>query len=117
MEDVFSYRDAVIAEYGSFSRSFTQIKAPDIAPLVKEGFEKGLWWPDPLLQINPNYKKTGSVPEFVKSGLLHPECGRIFQAVNAGLIFPFKSGEIFPVLAKKNYAKPTAPTFRRPFIR
>ncbi len=37
--------------------------------------------------------------------------------VNAGLIFPFKSGEIFPVLAKKNYAKPTAPTFRRPFIR
>lgn len=36
--------------------------------------------------------------------------------VNAGFVFPLLSGDDFPVSDKKNYSKPTAPTFRRSFI-
>ena len=37
-------------------------------------------------------------------------------SVNAGFVFPLLSGDDFPVSDKKNYSKPTAPTFRRSFI-
>jgi hypothetical protein len=31
---VFSFRDQVVEDYGQFSRSFTQIKSPDLRDFV-----------------------------------------------------------------------------------
>ncbi len=80
MNDVFSFRDAVINDYSSFSRSFSTISAPDIKSKVDSEYEQGRYWPDPLIQLNSNYKKADSIPMLCGEGVLHPECERIFVA-------------------------------------
>src|SRR6266702_7910696 len=39
----------------------------------------GYQWPDPWLSLNPNFASGGTVTELAASGLLHPECDRIFR--------------------------------------
>ena len=79
MQDVFNYRDEVINEYQSFSRSFTNISAPDIKAVVDKEYEEGRYWPDPLIQINPNYKTEKNINELCNDGTLENECRLIFQ--------------------------------------
>ena len=80
MDDVFSFRDAVIGDYGSFSRSFTRIFAEDIRRTVDEGYDQGKYWPDPLIQLNSNYKRSETIPNLCREGLLHPDCEQLFMA-------------------------------------
>ncbi|HQL33788.1 MAG TPA: DEAD/DEAH box helicase, partial [Treponemataceae bacterium] len=80
MNDVFSFRNAVIGDYSSFSRSFSTIAAEDIKQKVDTEYEQGRYWPDPLIQLNSNYKKAGSIPALCAEGILHPECENIFVA-------------------------------------
>ena len=77
--DVFSFRDRVVEDYGQFSRSFTQIKAPDLQEFVDSSYGKGEYWPSPLLQLNPSFVSGGSIGELVSEGLIHKECTRIFR--------------------------------------
>jgi hypothetical protein len=79
MQDVFNYRDEVIKEYQSFSRSFTNISAPDIKAVVDAEYEEGRYWPEPLIQINPNYKTEKTIDELCADGTLESECRLIFQ--------------------------------------
>lgn len=78
-QNVFGYRDAVIDEYRSFSRSFTKFQAQDIKKVVDAEYENGRYWPDPLIQINPNYKTSGSIDELCAKGSLDPLCADIFK--------------------------------------
>ncbi len=78
MENVFEFRDNVINEYSNFSRSFTRIHAQDIRELVEREYTAGRYWPEPLIQINPNYQRKESVQELVWQGLLHNSCADIF---------------------------------------
>jgi len=77
--DVFSFRDRVVEDYGQFSRSFTQIKAPDLRDFVDGRYREGEFWPSPLIQLNPSFVGGGSISALVEEGLLHPECSRIFR--------------------------------------
>jgi hypothetical protein len=77
--DVFSFRDRVVEDYGQFSRSFTQIKAPDLQEFVDGRYGKGEYWPSPLIQLNPSFVSGGAISELVDAGLLHPECRQIFR--------------------------------------
>ncbi|NCU77564.1 MAG: hypothetical protein EBV59_11660, partial [Synechococcaceae bacterium WB7_1C_051] len=77
--DVFSFRDRVVEDYGQFSRSFTQIKAPDLQAFVDGSYGKGEYWPSPLIQLNPSFVSGGAIGELVEAGLLHPECSQIFR--------------------------------------
>jgi very-short-patch-repair endonuclease len=77
--DVFSFRDQVVEDYGQFSRSFTQIKAPDLRDFVDGRYGAGEYWPSPLIQLNPSFVGGGSISELVAEGLLHPECCGIFR--------------------------------------
>lgn len=79
LSNVFKFRDNLIDEYASFSRSFVRIKAPDIKAEVDRQYEDGRYWPEPLIQINPNYQRKNTVQELVSDGLLHPECAKIFK--------------------------------------
>lgn len=79
MQDVFNYRDEVIKEYQSFSRSFTNISAPDIKAVVDAEYEEGRYWPEPLIQINPNYKTEKTIDELCDDSTLESECRLIFQ--------------------------------------
>jgi len=60
MENVFAFRDELIADYSAFSRSFSRIEAQDIHSEVERQYAAGRYWPEPLIQINPNYQPEGS---------------------------------------------------------
>jgi superfamily II DNA/RNA helicase len=79
MPDIFDFHDKVIENFELFSRSFTTIRAEDIRSTVDEEYAKKRYWPAPLIQINPNYKKASTVENLVKDNTLHPICGQIFQ--------------------------------------
>ena len=80
MHSVFQFRNELIREYSLFSRSFTRIFAEDIKLEVERAYSAGRYWPEPLIQINPNYKKGSSVAELVKESTLHPGCEVLFKA-------------------------------------
>jgi superfamily II DNA/RNA helicase len=77
--DVFSLRDTVVSEYKKFATSFTTIHAEDIRQQVEAIYAKERYWPEPLIQINPSYKRTATVATLVASGLLEPTCAEIFR--------------------------------------
>jgi hypothetical protein len=93
--NVFQFRDQVIESYAEFSRSFVRFSAGDIAKLVDGEYSKGRYWPEPLVQINPNYKTGESVEQLAKDGVLEPLTAEIFQIQKAG-------GERIPVRLYKH---------------
>ncbi|MCK6587115.1 MAG: DEAD/DEAH box helicase, partial [Polyangiaceae bacterium] len=78
--DVFSLRDAVVDEYKKFATSFTTIYADDIRQQVEEIYAQSRYWPEPLIQVNPHYKRTTTVEGLVKKGVLDPRCADIFRS-------------------------------------
>ena len=50
-----------------------------IAKFMEADLDAKSQWPDPWLSLNPFFADGGSVTDLVDSGLLHPECARIFQ--------------------------------------
>lgn len=79
MQDVFDFRNRLIDEYSAFSRSFSKIAAPDLLRKVEDEYGRNRYWPEPLIQINPNYKRSGTVQDLVRQGNLHPACADLFQ--------------------------------------
>ena len=37
------------------------------------------YWPEPLIQVNPNFKPGGTVQQLVEAGQLHLQCAEIFR--------------------------------------
>ncbi|MGF6301886.1 DEAD/DEAH box helicase [Paraburkholderia sp. WC7.3d] len=77
--DIFSLRDSVVDEYKHFATSFTAIHAQDIKEQVEAIYAKNRYWPEPLIQINPSYKRSTDVRCLVEAGVLEPACADIFQ--------------------------------------
>src|SRR4051794_39722044 len=77
--DVFALREAVVADYARFSRSFSKIDALDIRAYLDAEYAGGRFWPAPLIQLNPSFVAGRSVGELVAEGLLHADCGPIFR--------------------------------------
>ncbi|MCW5631808.1 MAG: DEAD/DEAH box helicase [Rubrivivax sp.] len=90
--DVFQFRDHLVGEYEQFTRSFTRIRSDDLRQFVDREYDSQRYWPEPLIQINPNYQPGGSIDELVKRGRLSPECSAIFRlgksASSAGVTLP-----------------------------
>ncbi len=83
MDNVFSFRDQLVDEYALFSRSFTRIQSDDIRTAVDRQYDAGRYWPEPLIQINPNYQRKGTVQQLAREDVLHQLCGDIFQVGKA----------------------------------
>ena len=78
--NIFKFRDELIDNYKSFSRSFTKIRAKDIKNKVQHECEDlKRYWPEPLLQINPFYKQAENIDELCSEGILHEDCAKIFR--------------------------------------
>lgn len=78
--DAFHLRDQLVEGFRGYIKSFVDVRDPRLRPVRDDALASGLFWPEPLLQLNPNFAPGGTVPELVREGLLHPECERIFQA-------------------------------------
>jgi hypothetical protein len=83
--DVFSLRDSVVGEYRKLATSFTTIHAEDIKAQVEEIYSRGHFWPDPLIQINPSYRRGASLDSLVGDGRLDPRTAEIFRFKGAPL--------------------------------
>jgi hypothetical protein len=83
--DVFSLRDTVVGEYRKFATSFTTIHAEDIRRQVEAIYSEGRFWPEPLIQINPHYKRGASLEGLVTGGVVDPRSAEIFRADDAPL--------------------------------
>jgi Lhr-like helicase len=79
MDNVFTFRNGLVKEYQTFSKSFVTIAAHDIKQVVEQEYAANRYWPEPLIQINPNYKRQGTVQELSQDGSLHPLCAEIFR--------------------------------------
>lgn len=77
--DAFKFRDEIIKEYETFSRSFTKIKSKDIKDFVDKLYDDCHFWPAPLIQVNPSYLAVDNVQQLVDKNELHKECERIFR--------------------------------------
>ena len=77
--DVFAFREQLVAEYERFSRSFTTIRSKDIRERLDEVYAEGYFWPEPLIQLNPNFEPGAFVDELVSQGTLDPECAEVFR--------------------------------------
>ena len=78
--DVFALRDSVVDEYERFATSFTTIHAQDIREQVEAIYAEQRYWPEPLIQINPSYKRSTDVGALAANGTLDPGCADIFRA-------------------------------------
>lgn len=77
--DVFEFREKLVSDYSDFTRSFTKIRAADIAGFVDETYRSERYWPAPLVQVNPNFKLGHSVEELAQAGVLHRKCADVFR--------------------------------------
>ncbi len=77
--NIFNTHQNIIQEYQSYIRSFVNIKDTRIRETVENELDKGLLWPDPLVQFNPSFKYGKSVRELCDEGVLHPGLKDIFQ--------------------------------------
>lgn len=78
--DVFQFRERLIGDYASFTRSFTKPQAEDIQTYLSACYDAGAFWPAPLVQLNPSFVSGGTVEDLVAAGRLNKECARIFRA-------------------------------------
>lgn len=77
--DVFNLNEFVVNQYETFSRSFSKIKSSEISDKLDAFYKDKRFWPEPLLQINPHYDSGKSITDFIKDGILEPECADIFR--------------------------------------
>ncbi len=77
--DVFGLRETVVEQYSDYIRSFLRIKDPAIDGIVRENLDKGRYWPEPLVQLNPAFEPGDSVDDLVARGVLAEGCRRIFR--------------------------------------
>lgn len=77
--NVFDFRQHIVNEYSEFTRSFTRIKADDIQSYVTKAYDSQKYWPEPLIQVNPNFKPGGPFNSSCKLGSYIP-CARRFSA-------------------------------------
>lgn len=75
----FEFDRNLIESYARFSRSFSSIRAEDIAAEIEGQYAAGRFWPDALLSLNPRYLSDRTVDALVASGDLDEATGRIFR--------------------------------------
>ncbi|MHA0036596.1 DEAD/DEAH box helicase (plasmid) [Deinococcus sp. PESE-38] len=78
--NIFEFRQEVINQYASYVSSFVYIRDRDVRAYVDAQMRSGVFWPDPLAQLNPNFTPGGSVSDLVGQGVLHPDCAALFAA-------------------------------------
>ena len=79
MNDIFEFRNGLVENYKKFSTRFASLQSTDIASKVQAAYDEGRFWPDPLIQINPNYRKGAFIDELARQGNVEPKTAQIFQ--------------------------------------
>ncbi len=76
--NIFDFREGVIKDYSTYVTSFVHIRDREIREYVEQHLSDGTFWPDPLVQLNPNFTSGGSIQGLVDAGTLHLRCAELF---------------------------------------
>lgn len=76
--DIFTLRDEVIQDYQDYIKSFLKFRDQRVDNFVQQELERGELWPDPLIQLNPSYRRGANIPSLVNEGILLPGCEQFF---------------------------------------
>lgn len=76
--DIFTLRDEIVEDYRGYIESFLSIKDKRIKEFVNRELDRGQLWKDPLVQLNPPYKRGATVGQLIGRGILHQDCDRYF---------------------------------------
>jgi hypothetical protein len=60
--DVFALRKHLTEEYSTYAKSFIQIRDERIFEAVHSSIEGSVFWPDPLIQLNPSFENGRTKP-------------------------------------------------------
>lgn len=77
--NVFNLRNELISDYSKYISSFINIHDRRINEYVNQSIGDGLLWPEPLIQLNPNFAPGQNIDELCAEGILHKDCSRIFR--------------------------------------
>ena len=77
--NVFELRNNLVNDYKSYVSSFIQIRDDRIREHVDDQLNRGLLWPEPLIQLNPAFQPANYVDGLVDEGILHKTCKAIFR--------------------------------------
>lgn len=70
-EDIFSIHKDVIGEYSDFIRESILISNDVIKKKINKELESNKYWPEPLIQFNPAFKKYDTIKNLSENGFLH----------------------------------------------
>jgi Lhr-like helicase len=77
--NVFDLDESLIEDYSRFARSFTRIRATDIREKVDSLYGSRVFWPEPLISINPHFERGESLDKLVKDGVLDRRTASVFR--------------------------------------
>ena len=77
--DVFKLRNRLIEDYSAYIESFISIQDDRISRKVEAELSAGALWPDPLIQLNPNFEPGEWIDELADQGALHSLTRKIFR--------------------------------------
>lgn len=75
--NVFELDADLIARYEKFARSFTSIRAEDLREQVDAIYDSGKFWPEPLIGLNPEFKKGRSVSVLADERVIDPDLPKV----------------------------------------
>ncbi|MGE5471185.1 MAG: DEAD/DEAH box helicase [Bacteroidota bacterium] len=77
--NVFKTHASIVNDYATYIRSFLKISDPAIRAVVEAELNRGLLWPEALVQFNPSFEIVGSVEDVANTGKVHGELKNIFK--------------------------------------
>src|SRR6516164_6992542 len=106
--DVFDLDRTLVADYASFARSFTQIRAQDIRDQVDQIYASQRFWPEPLITVNPHFERGTSVETLVRQGSLHPDVARVFRVDGQSItLYRHQMQAVAKAMARQSFAVTT----------
>lgn len=76
---MFDLRSRLVNDFREYVLSFLNISDERIKGFLEEELDRGVLWPEPLLQLNPLFQEGKFVDELISAGKLDPRCGTIFR--------------------------------------
>ena len=69
--DPFTLNEQARSTYEQYLRATVNVAEPRLARFVNDELDRGLLWPDPYLQISPQFEKGSTLAELAANGTIH----------------------------------------------
>ena len=90
---IFDLHRRMIEDYRDFVYSFIHIADERARKEIEELLRREPLWPEPLLQLSPNYARGHTIDELVEMGLLHRDTALIFRKEDGSTYHLYKHQE------------------------